>query len=74
MPALIKVTPAQREAWRTEYEQEGLTIQELSARHGISYGTMHRHLKAAGTEFRSRNHRSINVQNLVQNRRARATG
>lgn len=67
MPALIKVTPAQRQLWRKEYEEEGSTIQELASKHGISYGKMHRELVAAGTTFRARNHRSINVQNLAQN-------
>lgn len=47
---LIKIRPK----WLAEYEEEGVTIQDIADRHRVSYGTARRILSEAGAEFKAR--------------------
>lgn len=43
-----------RPKWLEEYEEEGVTIQDIADRHRVSYGTARKILAEAGAEFKAR--------------------
>lgn len=50
---------------KVAYEEGGLTIKELATLYGVSYGTMHFRLNAAGVTMRPRNDQPVIGDPLV---------